>query len=244
MTNLFAFSCDLSCLGIVLIAFLPSMLWLLFFWRQDRHPEPKRIVARIFIWGALVAIPIVVAESLLGEFVAPILGVSMIWVFQFLGIALIEEVGKYGVVRFKAIPLKAFDEPQDAVIYMVTAALGFAAIENVFYALSVYEYGFTASIYAIGGRFLTANLLHVIASGVVGYGIAYARFTRFSHKHLVILALGIATILHGLYNHFIIQAQVTQILSLPLVSLVILIGGGILIISAYRHMRLWPKYTP
>ena len=126
---------------------------------------------------------------------------------------------------------------------MVTAALGFAAIENVFYALSVYEHGFTASLYAIGGRFLTANLLHIIASGVVGYGIAYARFTRFSHQHLVILSLGIATILHGLYNHFIIQAQVTRILSLPLASLIILVGGGILIIVAYRHMRSWPTKT-
>ena len=243
MTELLSFSCDITCVWVALLAFLPSMLWLLFFWRQDRHPEPKRIVARIFIWGMLIAIPIVVVEGLLGEFFVPILGISLIWVFQFLGVALIEEIGKYGVVRFKAIPLKAFDEPQDAVIYMVTAALGFAAIENVFYALSVYEYGFTASIYAIGGRFLTANLLHIIASGTVGYGIAYARFTRFSHRHLVIISLGIATILHGLYNHFIIQAHVTRVLSLPLASLVILVGGGILIIVAYRHMRSWPTYT-
>ena len=243
MIDFFSSGCGIACVGVVLLAFLPSMVWLLFFWAQDRHPEPKRIIARIFIWGIFVAIPVVVVESLLGEFVAPLLGLSLIWVFQFLGVALVEEVAKYGVVRFKAMPLKAFDEPQDAVIYMVTAALGFAAIENVFYALSVYEYGFTASLYAIGGRFLTANLLHIIASGTVGYAIAYSRFTRFSHRHLVILALGIATILHGLYNHFIIQAQVTQILSLPLASLVILVGGGIIIIVAYRHMRSWPTHT-
>ena len=224
-------------IGIVILAFVPSLVWLIFFCRQDKHPEPKRVIMRIFLWGVLIAIPIVVIEGLLGEFVSPLFNTSMLWMYQFLGIALVEEVGKYGVVRFKALTLPAFDEPQDAIIYMITAALGFAAIENMAYALSIHEQGLGASLYAIGGRFLTANLLHIIASGFVGYAIARTYFSTKHKKYLIFYGLVVATLLHGLYNHFIIQDRTTQILALPVVSLLILVGGGIAIITIYRRMR-------
>jgi RsiW-degrading membrane proteinase PrsW (M82 family) len=41
------------------------------------------------------------------------------------------EIFKYLVVRFKVIKNPAFDEPTDIMLYMIIAALGFAAVENI-----------------------------------------------------------------------------------------------------------------
>lgn len=253
LENFELLSCAPGCVYAGTLAFFPSIAWLYFFWIQDSHPEPKRIMLRIFIWGILAALPIVAIESVIFKFFSPLFAPNTL-IYGLIGIALIEEVGKYAVVYFKALPLREFNEPQDAMIYMITAALGFAAIENVAYALSVYEGGLASSLYLTLGRFLTANLLHVIASGFVGYAIARSIFTRKKKtrgeytgerkrgfvKYAVVGGLGIAIVLHGLYNHFIIQEATLQIISLPIVSLAILIGGSVAVIFVFRHMRSWP----
>ncbi len=37
-----------------ILGLLPSFIWLLFYLRKDRHPEPKTMVLKIFLWGALM----------------------------------------------------------------------------------------------------------------------------------------------------------------------------------------------
>ena len=242
ITDFFFFACAPGCVGIFILAFIPSFIWLVFFWLQDKHRESKGIIMRIFFWGFFIAIPIVLAETIaenyLGTFFAEL---SLFWLFGFLAIALVEEAGKYLVVYAKAIPLRAFNEPQDAIIYMITAALGFAAIENFFYALNVYENGFSASLLSLGGRFLTATPLHVIASGIFGYFLALSLFSPKPRHGLIVLGLVIATALHGFYNHFIIQAgEISQIRNLPFISILILIQGGAVLLVLYWHLRSRP----
>lgn len=46
------FSQAAGSLAIYLIAgVLPCFLWLLFYLKRDRHPEPKKEIAKVFFWA-------------------------------------------------------------------------------------------------------------------------------------------------------------------------------------------------
>lgn len=228
-------------LGVFALSFIPSLIWLAFFWVQDKHPEPKRIVLRLFLWGFLVAIPVIVVENMLQYYAHPLFNtIGMAWLYGFLGIALIEETAKYLTVRYKAVPLYAFDEPQDAMIYMITVALGFAAIENFFYALGAYNMGLSASMASLAGRFVTSTLLHVVSSGILGYFLARIYFLEKEKKSAAILLTGLmfSTGLHGLYNYFIIQTGGYMILSVvPVIPVVLLISSSAFLLFLYWNLR-------
>ena len=68
------------------------------------------------------------------------------------------------------------DEPIDAVIYMITVALGFSALENaLFLSNLISTSSFAQSIITGNSRFLGATLLHVASSAAVGVmiGLSY-----------------------------------------------------------------------
>src|SRR3989344_4397541 len=95
---------------------LPALLWLAFWLLEDRcEPEPKRYIFYCFVLGMAI-IPLVLwGEKLVAHYLTgPLLLVA--W-------AAIEEVCKFGAAYFAALRRSVFDEPLDAVIYMVTAAL-------------------------------------------------------------------------------------------------------------------------
>jgi RsiW-degrading membrane proteinase PrsW (M82 family) len=50
--------------------------------------------------------------------------------------ACIEELTKFAAAFFIALRARVFDEPLDAVIYMVTVALGFSAAENTLFLMN------------------------------------------------------------------------------------------------------------
>lgn len=220
------------------LAFLPSIVWLAFFFLQDKHREPKRIVAIIFLWGFFAAIPVIIIEAMGQNYFLPLFENAGIgWLYAFLIIAFVEEAAKYLVVYAKAIHLRAFNEPQDAILYMVTAALGFAAIENFFYAVAAYDTSIFPSLGSLGGRFLTSTFLHVVSSGFMGYFLARALFAPHRHKSFIVLGLTLSTALHGLYNHFIIREQTAFLAQIPFPSFAILVFGGAILLFLYRHLR-------
>ena len=40
----------------------PSVVWLLWYLRKDSHPEPKRFLVKIFLWGMLFTVPAIAIE--------------------------------------------------------------------------------------------------------------------------------------------------------------------------------------
>ena len=101
---------------------VPTLVWLYFWHRRDRFcPEPTRITIMCFLFGAiaaLFAIPFQTsASALIGS-----AGLLLITVFAF-G----EELAKYLGVKLVAFRDRAYNERIDPIIYLVTAALGFAA---------------------------------------------------------------------------------------------------------------------
>ncbi len=199
--------------GYLLLTFLPPILWLVFYLREDAHPEPKRFLLLTFVGGMLAA------------FLA--LAFECVWIFAnsgscfrganpmtnpivlFFGIALIEEYIKYLPVKFFILGRPDFDEPIDAMVYMMTAALGFAALENALFLIPLFHDSFLSGIQVTANRFLGANLLHALSSGIVGFFLARAWFSHYRH-HFLWLGILLAAILHTAFNYFILIMETSS----------------------------------
>jgi RsiW-degrading membrane proteinase PrsW (M82 family)/ribosomal protein L40E len=112
------------------------VLWLWYFSSRTLYKRPAvRVLGATFVLGAIATIP-ALALNLIGQSLfIDIFGrtqLSHILVLFFV-VGPIEETLKLMVVYLYAYRRKEFDEPLDGVIFSATAALGFAAIENVVY---------------------------------------------------------------------------------------------------------------
>jgi len=192
--------------GYLALAFLPPIIWLLFYLREDAHPEPKLLLLLSFVGGMISAIVAVAAEILfVGKeaMIALQAGNDRTALVVFLAIALIEEYAKYAAIKFLVMRRKEFDEPVDAMIYMMTAALGFAALENVLFTFPLFRENLFLGLEVATNRFLGANLLHALSSGIVGFFLARAFFSP--HRHYFVgIGIIVATVLHALFNYLIL----------------------------------------
>ncbi|MBI3274099.1 MAG: PrsW family intramembrane metalloprotease, partial [Candidatus Colwellbacteria bacterium] len=100
-----------------------------------------------------------------------------------------------------------FDEPVDGMIYMISAALGFAAIENVLTMFNLVPDGIDVAFKTLALRFVGATLLHALASGLIGYFLAMAWFFREHKKKLIMFGIVLATLFHMAFNMLISSAQ-------------------------------------
>lgn len=224
-----------------ILGFLPSFIWLLFYLRKDKHPEPNRMVLKVFIFGIISAFFTIFAQVLLKEslnvFNLPLKLALILNVF--IGAGIIEETAKYCAAKFGVFRDKELDEPTDIILYMIIAALGFAALENILYlsqqvlnkeSLAVLsEYGALmpakATLEFLAWRFISATFLHALAAGLFGFFIAlsfhYAKF----RKLFWLAGLLIASFLHGLYDWFLLTSEgktgITPLLP-PILILVVL----------------------
>lgn len=187
------------------LTFLPPIIWLIYYLREDNHPEPKRLIITAFAGGVLVAIPTAVIQyygiNFSGFSLPELTEKYPMMLFFFMALA--EEYAKYFVVQNLIAMRNEFDEPVDAMIYLMSSAMGFAAIENTLFSFPVLRGEFFAGLELVAGRFLGANLLHVLTSGIFGYFIARAYLS--SKKRLLITSgLLTAAFLHMIFNYLIL----------------------------------------
>mgnify|MGYP001609899923 FL=1 len=195
----------------VLLSFIPPIFWLWFWLKEDAHPEPKKEIIIVFFAGmgaVLLAIVLEKSASEANSFFKNILGYGADYfgLFNILAFALAEELSKTGAAFFTALRSKYFDEPVDAMIYLVTAALGFAALENVLFIGDSLKSGITESVAVSATRFINAVLLHVASSSIIGAGFAFSFFHKERRAKELIFAFFLATLLHSVYNFFIIKS--------------------------------------
>ena len=148
-----------------------------------------------------------VRESGLFDSLGNFLLVPVIFITAFIFFPVLEELAKYLVIRLKIIAHSEFDEPVDAMIYMIIAALGLAAAENLL-KLTPYLWGEIVDPgpfwFAIT-RFTGATILHALCSGLVGYYLAMSIFNLKNRVKLILKGLLIAMALHGLFNFFMLK---------------------------------------
>ena len=225
----------------IILGILPSLIWLAFYLKKDVHPEPKSEVLKIFFYGALVTIPAFFLEKgFFATTASPLFPDALKPAFvtilnAFLGVALVEEFLKYLAVREKVLRSPEFDEPVDAMLYMIIAALGFAALENILLFLRLGTEFLVREALAISVfRFLGATFLHTLCSGTVGFFLALS-FSNLKKKSWLIGAgIGIASLLHGLYNFSIMEMEGGPKMLIPII---ILIGLAIFVSLAFKRLK-------
>jgi RsiW-degrading membrane proteinase PrsW (M82 family) len=219
----------LTFVGNIFLATLPALFWLWWYLRQDRRrPEPRRHLVLVFILGMLVTIPVLFLEFTVDLFI-PFTGSALTLSSAFgalLVVAPFEELGKFLIVWAGVYRNRAFDEGVDGIVYMVTAAMGFATVENI---LIVFREG--VSILPL--RFVTATLLHVLASGIIGYFLGRAKLHPARSGRLMTQGLVIGILLHGFYDFIaIIETDAKFFMLFVLLLLMFLILDGSL-----RHLK-------
>ncbi|MBI2039296.1 MAG: PrsW family intramembrane metalloprotease [Candidatus Niyogibacteria bacterium] len=217
--------------------FLTGFVWLVFWLREDPHPEPRRILMLTFIAGA-AAVPL----SLVLEEMVYTTGLGAgLWApgrptFLLLVLwAVIEEGFKFGAAWWAALRRPYFDEPIDAPIYLITAALGFAALENAFMLFNVFSQEFANGFVTANLRFIGATLLHIITASIVGFSIAYSFFHTENRARNIAGGLFLAVALHALFNFFILKGGGTNLLS---VFSVVWLGIIVVILSFEKIKKI------
>ena len=53
---------DYSIILYVIFGILPSLVWLLYYLAKDMHPEPKKAILRVFLWGMVMTVPVLFVQ--------------------------------------------------------------------------------------------------------------------------------------------------------------------------------------
>ena len=183
---------------------MPALLWLWFWTKEDKlHPEPRGRLALTFFGGAIAVLLVLPVE----KFIFGIQGgeINTLTIFYW---SIAEELFKFAAAYILALRMRENDEPIDAVIYMITVALGFSALENSLFLSNLLSDGhFAQSVVTGNMRFLGATLLHTASSATIGimYGLSF--YLRKSIKNIFVL-IGVSTsiVLHTIFNLLIIES--------------------------------------
>ncbi len=186
----------------LILGLLPSIAWLIFYLSEDKNPEPKKTLFFTFLAGG-VATFIVLAIQMFINNVAVDAGIQEHSPLSFLILGGLEEIFKFLAVYLVISKRPEFDEPIDAMIYMITAALGFAAVENV---AAAYTSSIPNILETTTLRFFGATLLHTLSSGLIGYYWAKSILSHNS-KRILIFGLMLGTSLHAVFNYLIIRYE-------------------------------------
>src|SRR5262249_49099294 len=201
----------------VILAIVPSAVWLYFFYRQDRlEPEPKTRIAAVFLLALLLTSAIglriindwfQVAVWALAETTTSLLASILVVGFTWQAIA-------YASIRLVVYNTPEFDERMDGIVYGTVAGLGVATLLNLNYVLDN------------GGVALGPGVIHVVTtalaqasfSGLLGYFMAEAKF---EHKPVwwVPLGLCIAAVLNGLFSWLLTEVSASGLSVSPWRSL-------------------------
>lgn len=189
----------------VALAVIPALLWLAFFYAQDRlEPEPKSYIFGVFVLGGLLAsaigIPLLrdtfrTSEWLGTSTVTTILGSILV-------VGVVQEFLKYAAVRYSIYPSREFDERVDGIVYGTAAGLGYATMLNIQFVIDSQ------------GADLRAAMIHIVVTalaqasfaGISGYFLARARFEDEPVWWLP-SGIALAAILNGIFTY--VRGEIT-----------------------------------
>lgn len=220
----------------LLLGFIPALFWL-WFWLQETRtePEPRIAIALTFFTGMCTVLMVIPFEKAAES--AGIQGAALLTVWAFT-----EEIGKYLGAYVAVLKTKLVSKPVDPLIYMITAALGFAALENTMFLMNPLSgNNITETIITGNFRFLGATLLHVLSSAAVGVVLALSYCACGERKAInTLLGLILAGTLHALFNFFILESAGIGILKV--FGCVWL--GIVLVLLVFEYIKKRPHTCP
>ncbi|MBX0328484.1 PrsW family intramembrane metalloprotease [Oscillochloris sp. ZM17-4] len=185
----------------VVMAIVPSAIWLVFFYRQDRlEPEPKHSVAAVFFLALILAdvlgrrmiddwfhVRLWASASSGTSLAASILIAGVIW-----------QAIAYLAVRLAVYATPEFDERMDGIVYGTVAGLGVATLLNLRYVLDNGGVALGPGVINV----VTTALAQASFGGLMGYFMAEAKFTH-RPAWWVPLGFALAAALNGLFSWLI-----------------------------------------
>ena len=206
-------------------------MWAWVLRRYDKlEPEPIKVLLRVGLWGGLMSIiPAIIGNSLADHFLGldgfvndlsrritlPLALGSAV----FIGIN--EETWKFLATLRLVKKLPEFDQPIDGMIYAMTVALGFAALENIEYMVR-----FGAGVLVT--RSVLSTPIHLACAAIWGYGLARARFISRHQKYVktalpyLLAAAGV----HAAFDFFIFLQTWTILLVFPLLLFIVWLSNS------------------
>ena len=170
---------------LLFVAAATTVGWSHMYLRRDRfEPEPRGLLAKLFVAGACVTLLAGLVELIFGLILPDGLVVILV-------APPVEEISKVAIVLLVAYRSRHFTQVVDGAIYGISCALGFAVVENLVYAA-----GFGVGTLAF--RSILLPLGHPLFTGVAGYYLGKAKFEN--RKGLIALGVVAAVLLHMGWN--------------------------------------------
>src|SRR5262249_13883244 len=182
-----------------------------------------RVLATPFSLGGLATFPAFALNlagysSLIGFFGRTQLSPPLVLFFI---VGPLEELLKLLAVYFYAYRRKEFDEPLDGVIFSATAALGFAAIENVVYLAQ----SDNNELLLLRGTL--SNPGHALFSAMWGLGLSKAKAApNLLRRRFWLVARGVilASLLHSLFDLLLAAAAWTKVIIFFVILVAVMVG--------------------
>ena len=190
----YQYSADtMNILTLLAFAVAPGICIAVFIYHKDKH-EPIGLLVKSFFYG-MISVGIALAISVLISKFIPINDQDLTEqaFHAFIIVALVEEFSKFIFVRGVLYRNTNFNEPFDGIVYSVMVSMGFATLENIMY---VVDGGWDVAVL----RMFTAVPAHASFAVLMGYYLGLAKAVR-QKSHYGWYALGIATLLHGIYDY-------------------------------------------
>jgi len=193
----------------ILVAIIPPLYLFYYIYQMDKvEKEPLGLLIKLFFFGVLSVIPIVILELIFSNLLAikmahlatDFLGYNSYQIIQnFLIIALVEEGFKFLFLKWGSWKDKNFNCHFDALVYACVVSLGFATLENLLY---VYSYGFENALL----RAFTAIPGHFCFGVFMGYYYSDAKYyylnqRKGNYRLYLLLSVIVPTLLHGFYDY-------------------------------------------
>ena len=227
---------DLTWLMIV-VAIIPPIIIMLLIYAKDKHDkEPPGLLFKCAIFGAISVVFSLILEMITMQMIPEIMhtnnSIAYYAVLAFLGIAAVEETGKYLALRLATWRNRNFNYTFDGIVYSVYASLGFALVENIVYVI---KHGMNTGLL----RAVTAIPGHASFGVYMGFFYGYAKFYEVAgnqKKKRSNLWLGwlTAVLLHGFYDFFALSGTK---LTIALYFVFIVAVDIIVIIQVFRSAK-------
>ena len=187
---------------LLMLTILPSILIVAFFVISDRFKEPTKEIIKVFIYGILITIPAYYLNTYLGDYYDHYTKFSEALKGSFLSAGPVEEGLKLLVLYFFVYKMKDFNEPIDGIVYGITASLGFATLENLYYVYLLADYFEVTSMQLATVRAFSAVPAHASFGIVMGY--FFMKYAYVNKKENLVLAFLIPAFLHSVYNYYVV----------------------------------------
>ncbi len=225
---------------LLFLAILPGILLMIKVYRADRiEKEPIGLLILLLCLGAVVCFPVAYIENVLDRLFAGLIpaGRLLRFVDNFIGVALIEETGKFAVTKLCTWKNRNFNFQFDAIVYAVTTSLGFAILENILYvAAGGLEVALLRGVLSVPGHAIFGLFMGV------SYGVAKrceSRGDMAGKRRNLRFAIITPTILHGIFDFCLTDKTYVALIIFVIFVLVLYINAWKLLKrKSYEDMPL------